>query len=98
MRFLLTAGCLLLLSACGQKGDLYLPVEGAPPPGAGKPTCATCPVIKVPANSSLENDQEKKIILEPQPQAADTSDKDKDKDKTGSTDTSTTDSTQETTQ
>ena len=98
MRITLLIALTIWLTACGQKGALYLPVEGAPPPGAGQPTCATCPVIKVPANSSLENDQEKKIILEPQPQAADTSDKDKDKDKTSDTDTSTTDSTQETTQ
>lgn len=34
MRILILIGLLALTGACGQKGDLYLPEEGAPIPGS----------------------------------------------------------------
>lgn len=39
--------CLLLLSACGQKGPLYLPLPGESAPPAER--CQTCPPQQAPA-------------------------------------------------
>ena len=100
MRITLLIALTIWLAACGQKGALYLPVAGKPPPGANEPACASCAPIKVPSTSSesaeTQPNQEPKVIL--QPEAASKSDKTEDKDKSSDTNTSTTDSTQETTQ
>ena len=95
MRIILLIGLTTWLAACGQKGALYLPVEGEPPPGAGQPSCSTCPVLKVPTSTDAGANQEQKITLEPQPAAA----QPKKADDTDQDDaTSTPDTTQETTE
>lgn len=53
MRPVLLAFLLLILSACGQKGPLYLPLPGEEEPPAD--TCRACPPLIMPAPTDDPN-------------------------------------------
>lgn len=48
MRYLILTGFLLLLAACGQSGDLYLPPEQSEEPVAAPPAAETPAAEKDP--------------------------------------------------